>query len=90
MDKDKLDRDDPMLRPLSIREAAALVGRTPKTIGQWIKDGELEVYKSPIPPRRVVVRKELLEVELRKYEAGKAGRPRKAPTEGDSDVPEAE
>ena len=85
MDRDKLDRDDPMLRPLTIKQAAALVGRTPKTIGQWIKDGDLEVFTSAIPPRRVVVRKELLEVELRKHEAGKAGRPRKPPAEDGSE-----
>lgn len=86
MDRSKLDRDDPMLRPLTIKQAAALVGRTPKTIGQWIKDGDLEVFTSAIPPRRVVVRKELLEVELRKHEAGKAGRPRKPPLEDDGEA----
>lgn len=81
MDRDKLDRDDPLLRPLTIAQAAALVGRTPKTIKRWIDDGDLEVFTSAVPPRRVVVRKELLEVELRKHEAGKAGRPRKPPVE---------
>jgi predicted DNA-binding transcriptional regulator AlpA len=89
MDKRNLDRDDPLLKPLTIAQAMELTGRTRRTIDQWIKDGDLEVYTSPIPPRRVVVKKELLEVELRKHEAGKAGRPRKRPADDTPKEPDA-
>ncbi len=78
---------DPLFKPLTIDEAAEVAGRTRRTIDQWIKDGHLRVVPLGDPPRRAVVKKELLELEARKWHAGLRGRPPRSATEPDPGGP---
>lgn len=75
-------KDDPLFMPLTIDEAATLAGRTRRTIDQWIADGDLPVVQLEHPRRRVVVKRHLLDLEVRKRKAALKGRPRKNLTNG--------
>jgi excisionase family DNA binding protein len=75
----EFDLDDPLYKLLTIAQAMEATGRTRRTIDKWIKKGELQVYRLGYPPVRYVVKRQLLELEARKWRAGLLGRPRKSP-----------
>jgi hypothetical protein len=83
------DPADPLFTPLTIDEAAQVAGRTRRTIDQWIKDELLEVVKLENPPRRVVVKRQLLDLEVRRRKAALKGRPRKNRGEQGTGTPES-
>lgn len=74
------DRDDPLLRPLTIKQAMELTGRSKRTIDRWIQDGRLRKVRLPaIPgemPEDVLVEREVLEAERDTRQAAHRGRPR--------------
>lgn len=78
----RLDRDDPLLRPLTIKQAMELTGRSERTIDRWIHDGRLRKVRLKDPPQDVVIERQLLEVERATRRAARQGRPR--PKAGDT------
>ncbi len=85
-----LDPGDPLLRPLTIRQAMELTGRSERTIDRWIHDGRLRKVRLKDPPEDVVIERELLEVERATRQASRRGRPRPkaadTPTAGEVDA----
>jgi excisionase family DNA binding protein len=78
-----LDRDDPLLRPLTIKQAMELTGRSNRTIDRWIQDGRLRKVKlGGDPPQEVLIEREVLEAERATRQASRRGRPR--PKVGDT------
>lgn len=71
------DPTDPLFRPLTIAEAAANVGRSVRTIKQWIREGRLTAFEAQNPRQIVLVEKDVVEVERANQDAFAAGRPRK-------------
>lgn len=82
-------REDPLFAPLTIPEAAEFTGRTQRTIRDWIAGGELEAVRIEGVRGRVVVKRRLLDLEVRKRKAALRGRPRKKAAEDPSDTPDA-
>jgi excisionase family DNA binding protein len=83
MSSQGFDRDDPLLRPLTIKQAMELTGRSDRTIDRWIQQGRLrKVRLGGNPPEDVVIERELLEVERATRQAARRGRPR--PKSGDT------
>lgn len=82
----RYDPADPLFTPLTIGEAAKAAGRSRRTIDAWIKDGVLDVVQLENPPRRVVVKRQLLDLEVRRRKAALKGRPRK-PRPAPDDMP---
>lgn len=76
----RLDRDDPLLRPLTIAQAMELTGRSKRTIDRWIHDGRLRKVRLPArpgdAPQDVLVEREVLEAERDTRRAARQGRPR--------------
>ncbi len=73
----KFDRDDPLLRPLTIKQAMELTGRSERTIDRWIQNGRLrKVRLDGDPPQEVLIEREVLEVERATRRAARQGRPR--------------
>jgi excisionase family DNA binding protein len=71
------DRDDPLLRPLTIKQAMELTGRSDRTIERWIHDGRLrKVVLQGDPPQQVLIEREVLEVERATRRSARQGRPR--------------
>lgn len=72
------DRDDPLLRPLTIKQAMELTGRSKRTIDRWIQDGRLRKVrlKDTAPPQDVLIEREVLETERATRRAARRGRPR--------------
>lgn len=86
MTAEGFDRDDPLLRPLTIRQAMELTGRSDRTIERWIHDGRLRVIKlKGDPPQDVLIEREVLEVERATRRASRQGRPRPKNTDTPSD-----
>jgi hypothetical protein len=83
------DPTDPLFTPLTIDEAARVAGRSRRTIDNWIAQDLLSVVKLENPPRRVVVKRQLLDLEIRRRKAALKGRPRKERSEGASDAASA-
>jgi len=76
------DRDDPLLRPLTIKQAMELTGRSDRTIERWIHDGRLrKVTLQGDPPQQVLIEREVLEVERATRQASRRGRPRAKTTD---------
>lgn len=82
------DRDDPLMRPLTIRQAMELTGRSDRTLHRWIHDGRLRVVRltGTEPPEQVLIEREVLEVERATRRAARRGRPRpkNTDTQGES------
>lgn len=78
----RIDRADPMFRPLSIPEAMAYTGRSRKTIDRWIAAGMLRTVKLGYPPQTVVIEGEALEVEAEMRRRAQANRDRIAAAAG--------
>lgn len=78
MSTEGFDRDDPLLRPLTIAQAMELTGRSDRTIHRWIHDGRLRTVRLPgrQPPEDVLIEREVLEVERATRQAARRGRPR--------------
>lgn len=72
----RLDPDDPLLRPLTVKQAMALTGRSERTIDRWIHDGRLRTVRLTHPPEDVLIEREVLEVERATRQAARRGRPR--------------
>lgn len=72
-----LDPNDPLLRPLTIKQAMELTGRSERTIDRWIHDGRLrKVRLGGDPPQDVLIEREVLETERATRRAARQGRPR--------------
>jgi excisionase family DNA binding protein len=72
-----LDPHDPLLRPLTIKQAMELTGRSARTIDRWIHDGRLrKVRLGGDPPEEVLIEREVLEAERDTRRAARRGRPR--------------
>lgn len=71
----RYDPNDPLFRPLSIKEAMRLTGRSERTIERWIHDGRLRTVRLKDPPETVVVERDVLEVERATRRAAQQGRP---------------
>lgn len=64
--RDKHDaRLDGLCKPVPLAEVVARIGnqRSQRTIDRWIKDGRLRVIDLGDPPGKVVILRELLELE---------------------------
>ncbi len=86
----KLDPDDPLLRPLTIKQAMELTGRSERTIDRWIHDGRLrKVRLNGDPPQEVLIEREVLEVERATRRAARRGRPRPKTSAGAAAAAEA-
>jgi excisionase family DNA binding protein len=73
----KFDPADPLLRPLTIKQAMEVTGRSERTIDRWIHDGRLrKVRLGGDPPQEVLIEREVLEVERATRRAARQGRPR--------------
>jgi len=57
------DPTDPLFRPISIKQAMAITGRSRRTIDRWIRDGHLRTVKLQDPPEDVLVEREVVQVE---------------------------
>lgn len=71
--------EDPLFTPLTIPEAAEVADRTERTIRDWITAGDLKAVRIEGVRGRVVVKRHLLDLEVRKRKAALKGRPRKSP-----------
>lgn len=74
--------EDPLFTPLTIPEAAEFADRTERTIRGWITAGDLKAVRIEGARGRVVVKRHLLDLEVRKRKAALKGRPRKTPPDG--------
>ncbi len=82
MSEPGFDRDDPLLRPLTIKQAMELTGRSDRTIERWIHDGRLRKVTLPgDPPQEVLIERQVLEVERATRRAARQGRPRPKKTD---------
>lgn len=72
----EFDPDDPLFRPLSIRDAQALTGRSRDTIDRWIKAGHLRVVKLQDPPEDALIEREVVDTEYEMRRRARQGRPR--------------
>lgn len=88
MSTPEFDPDDPLFRPISIRDAMELTGRSDDTINRWITQGHLRVVRLKDPPEDALIEREVVDTAIRKRRAARRGRPRPKradkPPEGDS------
>jgi hypothetical protein len=68
-----LDPDDPLSQPIPLKDAAAQVSVSERTVRRWVKDGKLKLIDN-MPGKWVTVRA-VTECERDRYLAGHAGRP---------------
>lgn len=57
------DPADPLFRPISVKRAMAITGRSRRTIDRWIRDGHLRTVQLQDPPEEVLVEREVVQVE---------------------------
>lgn len=57
------DPADPLFRPVSIKQAMAITGRSRRTIDRWIRDGHLRTVRIQDPPEDVLVERDVVRVE---------------------------
>lgn len=76
MTKPEFDPDDPLFRPISIKQAMELTRRSDDTINRWIKNGHLRVIHLKDPPEDVLIEREVVDTALAKRRAARQGRPR--------------
>jgi excisionase family DNA binding protein len=77
MNSGPLDPNDPLLRPLTIKQAMELTGRGKRTIDRWIQQGRLrKVRLGGDPPEEVLIEREVLDAERATRRAARQGRPR--------------
>lgn len=74
--KPEFDPDDPLFRPLTLKQAMELVGRSDDTINRWIKEGHLRVIHLKDPPEDAVIMREVVDTALQKRRDAHRGRPR--------------
>ena len=82
MTKPEFDPEDPLFRPLTLRQAMDLVGRSDDTINRWIKQGHLRVIHLKDPPEDALIEREVVDTALQKRLDAHRGRPRPRRTEG--------
>lgn len=77
--KDPTDYDitDPLFRPLTLAEAAAVTSRSQKTVRRWVREGRLTAFEMGNRREIVLVERDVVEVEKAARDAFAAGRPRK-------------
>lgn len=75
----RIDPDNPMFQPLTMREVLEITKRSPRTIKRWIDDGHIKAY-TPYERahRRDVLfnEEEVVEVEKRMHDADMANKER--------------
>lgn len=72
----EFDPDDPLFRPISVRDAMRLTGRSDDTINRWIRQGHLRVVHLADPPEDALIEREVVETAKRKRRDARRGRPR--------------
>jgi hypothetical protein len=72
----EFDPDDPLFRPLTLKQAMELVGRSDDTINRWIKQGHLRLIHLKDPPEDAVIMREVVDTALQKRQDAHRGRPR--------------
>lgn len=77
-----IDPTDPLFRPLTIAQAAAITSRSQRTIRRWIADRRITAYEAQNPVEIVLVERDVIEVEKAARDAFARGRPRKIQPEG--------
>lgn len=65
---------DPLCRPLSLRQATELTGRTRRTIDRWIADKRL--HPVVMDGQRILIEREVVEVDRAMRRAAEANRQR--------------
>jgi hypothetical protein len=78
----EFDPEDPLFRPISMRAAMDLTGRSDDTLNRWIRQGHLRVVRLSDPPEDVLIEREVVDAALAKRRAARQGRPR--PKRGES------
>lgn len=81
----EFDPDDPLFRPISIKDAMRLTGRSKDTIDRWIKQGHLRVVRLEQPPEDALIEREVVDTEYEKRLARRRGRPRPKQSDLSSD-----
>ena len=76
MTRPEFDPDDPLFRPLTIKQAMELTRRSDDTINRWIKEGHLRVIHLKDPPEDVLIEREVVDTALQKRRDARRGRPR--------------
>lgn len=82
MSRPEFDPEDPLFRPLTLRQAMDLVGRSDDTINRWIKEGHLRVIHLKDPPEDVLIERDVVDTALQKRRDAHRGRPRPKRGEG--------
>lgn len=72
----EFDPEDPLFRPISIKEAMELTGRSRDTIDRWIKEKALRVVRLERPAEDALIEREVVDTALRKRRDARRGRPR--------------
>jgi hypothetical protein len=86
MTRPEFDPDDPLFRPISIRQAMELTRRSDDTINRWIKDGHLRVIHLKDPPEDALIEREVVDTALQKRKDAHRGRPRPKRAEATGDA----
>jgi hypothetical protein len=69
-------RIDTLCRPIPLAEVMARTGRSKRTIDRWIKTERLRVIELQNPPEKVVIARELFDLETQMRNALQASRDR--------------
>jgi hypothetical protein len=67
---------DDLCRPVPLADVMARIPRSKRTIDRWIKDGRLRVIQLWDPPEKVVLLRDLVELEKEMRDALQASRDR--------------
>lgn len=76
MTANRIDPNDPMFKPLTMRQVLEITERSQRTINRWIQAGRLTAYEEKYRRRVVFNEDEVVELEHETTVARRRGRPR--------------